>query len=237
MVEDGNVAVLGQAVVDDVKLPAGGFAFGVFFYEVELPGHVRHDRVSVLTGLNVGRDVEAVGHAVEFRLGENHRCFCTNNVGVEVRAQLRQVLAELLNFFAFVRRKFQTGAAIIAQRLVYQLLVLAGKFRMRAGEGLDYFVNVFAVIDSDRPILIDLDRVFFSGPHRRVRARLFDDVRLVRGEAGLISEIVERDDRALERHLTRVWRSDLIERMVRLRDRVFHGGIDRLGGLFPIGNG
>ncbi len=64
--------------------------------------------------------------------------------------------------------------------------------------------------------------------------RFLDEVRLVGGEAGLVTEIVERDDRALERDLAQVLRADLVESGVRGRDRVFHRGFDCLGRLLPI---
>ena len=104
-----------------------------------------------------------------------------HDVGVEVGAEFGQLLAQLLNFFAFIRRKVQTGAAIIAHCFVEQLFVFARKLGIRVGERLERFVNILAIIDADRPVLKRFYRVLGSVAHFRIGVRLFNDRRPVRG--------------------------------------------------------
>jgi len=92
---------------------------------------------------------------------------------------------------------------------------------MRVGECFQRFVNVFAIIDADGPVLENLHGIFAGGTHFLVGVAFLYDHRLVRGVAGLVSQIVERHDRALECDFARVLGADLIERLVRGRDRVF----------------
>ena len=107
---------------------------------------------------------------------------------------------------------------------------------MSVGKGFQRFVNVFAIIDADRPILENFHGVFRRCAHRRIRVRFFDDGDFIRLESGRVGKIIERDDRALKADFAWVLSADLIECLVRFRNCVFHRGIDRFRGLLPIGN-
>ena len=107
---------------------------------------------------------------------------------------------------------------------------------MRVRESLDRLVNVFAIINPDRPFLKSLYCVLRRAAHRGIRVRLFDDRCFVRRKSGLISEIVERNHGTFKRHLAQILRSNLVERLVRFRDCIIHGGLDRLRRLLPVGD-
>ena len=107
---------------------------------------------------------------------------------------------------------------------------------MRVRESFDRLVNVFAIINPDRPFLKSLYRVLRRATHRGIRVRLFDDRCFVRPKSGLISEIVERNHGTLKGHLAQILGSNLVERLVRFRDRFLHGGLDCLRRLLPVGD-
>ena len=108
---------------------------------------------------------------------------------------------------------------------------------MRIHEGFDRLVNVLAIIDADCPILESLYRILRGGAHCGVGVCFLDKRRLIRGESGLISGIIQRDDSAFESNLAEVLAADLIQRRIRLRDRILHRSLDCFGCLLPIGNG
>ena len=198
MIEHGAIRVFGERIVDHIKFFPGRFALGVFFHGHEMPGHVREHRVSLIAGFHAGCREKTLRHAVELGFGEDDRRFRVHDVAVEIGAELGQLLAQIFDFFAFLRGQRQTRAAIIAHGFVEELFVFAGEIRFGVGKRFERFINVFAVIDADRPILKFLYRVFGRRAHLLVGVAFFDHDRLVRGIAGLITEIIERDDRALE---------------------------------------
>ena len=107
---------------------------------------------------------------------------------------------------------------------------------MRVCESLDGLVNVLAVINSDSPFLEGLYRVLRGTAHCGIWVRLFDDRCLVRRNSGLIREVVERDDGALKRDFAQILGANLVQCLVRFRDRILHGSFDRFRRLLPIGN-
>ncbi len=107
---------------------------------------------------------------------------------------------------------------------------------MRVRESFDRLVDVFAIINSDRPFLKSLYRVLRRAAHCGIRVRLFDDRCFVRRNSGLIGEIVERNHGAFKGDFAQILGADLIQRLVRFRDRVLHGSLDRLRRLLPVGD-
>ncbi len=152
----------------------------------------------------------------------------------KIGAEIGKILAQLLDFLALLRRKIETGPAIIPQRFLQQLCVFAAQLRLGFFESLDRLVNILAIVDADRPILEKFDRILGGCAHGGGSIGFLDDGRLVRGEPGLVTEIVERDDRALKSDFRQILFADLVERRVCFRDRVFHRSIDGFGRLFPI---
>src|SRR5438094_641268 len=59
LVKNGNVCVLRQRFTNDVKLLPCGLALRVFLHGVELPGHVCHHGIGVVSSLDTGRSEEA----------------------------------------------------------------------------------------------------------------------------------------------------------------------------------
>ena len=155
---------------------------------VELPRDVRHHGVNVVAGLDAGRGEEAFRKPIEIRFAEHDRSVGLNDVGVEIRSQLRQFLAQLLNFLALVGRQLQTGTAIIAQCFLEQLFVFAGELWMRISECLDRLVNVLAIIDADRPVLERFHGVLSGSAHGGIRVRFLDDRGPVCRETRLVSD-------------------------------------------------
>ncbi len=107
---------------------------------------------------------------------------------------------------------------------------------MRVRESLDRLVDVFAIINSDRPFLKSLYRILRRAANRGIRIRLFDDRCFVRRKSGLISEIVECNHGTFEGHFAQILGANLIQRLVRFRDRILRGGLDRLRRLLPVGD-
>ena len=130
--------------------------------------------------------------------------------------------SSLRNFSTSARfsgRQRETGAAIIAQRVLEQERVLALQLRLRVGVGLDRLVNVLAIIDPDRPILENLDRFLGRIAHRRILVGLLNDDRFVDRDRRVVLEVIERADRAREGHLAQVLFPDGVERGVGFGDR------------------
>src|SRR4029077_779976 len=98
-----------------------------------------------------------------------------NDVGVEICSQLRQFLAQFLNFLVLVRGQFQTGTAIIAQRFLEQLFVFSAELWMCISKCLDRLVNVLAIIDPPRPVLERFYGVLSGSAHGRIRVRFLDE--------------------------------------------------------------
>jgi hypothetical protein len=128
----------------------------------------------------------------------------------------------LFDFFPLVGRQLQTGAAIIAQRFFEELFVFPGELWMRIGKSFNGLVNVFAIVHANCPLLERLHGVLGSSAHRGILVRFLDDRGPVGRETCLISDIIQRDHRALESDLAQVLSTNLIQRGVRLRDRIFH---------------
>ena len=114
VIHDRDIGVFSQTVVDHVQLLASRFVFCVFLDGVELPGDIRHHGVDVVAGFDAGRGEEAFRKPIEIGFAEHDRSVGLNDVGVEICSQLRQLLAQSLNFFALIRRQFQPGTPIIA---------------------------------------------------------------------------------------------------------------------------
>ena len=93
---------------------------------------------------------------------------------------------------------------------------------MGVGESFDRLVNVLTIVNSDRPFLMSLHRVLRGGAHRGIRICFFNDRCLVRRVSGLVSEIVERDNRAFESNFAQVLGADLIQCAICLSDPIFH---------------
>ena len=163
--------------------------------------------------------------------------FRVGDVGVEIGAEFGQLLAKLFHFFALFRRQGQTGATVIAHRFIQQFLVLAGKLRICLSEGLDRLVNVLAIIDSDKPVVHCFDGLLRRRAHFRIGIRFLNDGGLVSNVVGFVSEIVQRNDRILKRHLFPIELANCIERGIALFDCLLGGGLNRFGRLRPIGNG
>ena len=187
--------------MNEVKLFASRFAFRVFLHGDELPGNVCHHRINVVASLDSRRGEKAFRQPIQVSLCKHDRSSSLNDVGIEIGPELGQFLAQLFDFFSLILRQFKTRAAIIAQCLLEQLLVFAGEFRMSIGESFDGFVNVLAIIDSHRPFLKRLHGVLSRGAHGRIRVCFLNDRCLVRGDSGLICEIVEGHDGAFESDL------------------------------------
>ena len=86
LIENRNVRVPCQTVVNNVKLPARRFAFGVLFHGDELPGNVCLHGISVVAGLDSRRSEETFGRAVQFSFCENDRRLRVHDVSVEIGA-------------------------------------------------------------------------------------------------------------------------------------------------------
>src|SRR4029450_9457183 len=104
-----------------------------------------------------------------------------------------------------------TGAAIIAQRFLEQLFVFAAELWMRISKCFDRFVNVLAIIDTDRPVLKRFHGVLRGATHGGIRVRLLDESGPIRRETSLVSGVVQRGNSALESHLGLVLGTDLIQ--------------------------
>jgi hypothetical protein len=107
---------------------------------------------------------------------------------------------------------------------------------MRIGECLDYLVNVFTVIDTNRPVLEGFHGVLGSSAHRGIRVRFLDDGCPVRSETRLVSDVIQGDYSALESRLAWVLCTDLVQAGVGLRNRVFYRRLNCFRRLFPIRN-
>jgi hypothetical protein len=81
---------------------------------------------------------------------------------------------------------------------------------MRICECLHYFVNVFAVIDTNRPVLEGFHCVLGSSAHRGIRVRFLDDGGPIRRETRLVSNVIQGDYSALESRLAWVLGTDLV---------------------------
>ena len=93
---------------------------------------------------------------------------------------------------------------------------------MCIGKSLDGLVNVLAIIDSHRPFLVSLYRVFRGGAHGGIGIGFFDNRRFVRCVSSLVTHVVQRDDSAFEGHLAEILPANLIECSIRLCDRIVH---------------
>ena len=93
---------------------------------------------------------------------------------------------------------------------------------MCIGKSLDGLVNILAIIDSHRPFLVSLYRVFRGRAHRGIGIAFFDNCCFVRCVSSLVTQIVQRDDSASEGHLAEILRANLIECTIRLYDRIVH---------------
>ena len=221
--------------MDDVEAFANLFAFRVLHHGGVLPRDVRLHRVGVIAGLDSRRTEEAFGHSVELGLCENDRRLHFDDVRVEVGAELREVLAQFLHFLTLLQRKLESGTPIISQCFFKHLCVFTAQFRLRFFKGLDRLVDVLPVVDADRPILEKFECVFASGAHGRGSICFLDYRCLIRGEAGLVPKIVERNNRALKCYFRQILCADLVERRVRCGDRAFHRTLDGFWCLVPIG--
>ena len=116
-----------------------------------------------------------------------------------------------------------------------KLCVFAFQFRLCVGECLDRFVNVFAIIDADRPILEFLHRLLRGLAHFLRRTRFLDDSGAIRRDCSFPIHVVQRDDGALKCDLGRILRADFVQRGVRFRDCVCRKRLDGGRRLFQFG--
>ena len=107
---------------------------------------------------------------------------------------------------------------------------------MHVGEGFDRLVNVFAIIDANRPFLESFHRIFSRGAHCRICVCFLNNRGLIRGESGLISGIIQRHQSGFEGNFAEILGADLIQGGVRLCDRILHGSLDCFWRLLPIRN-
>ena len=107
---------------------------------------------------------------------------------------------------------------------------------MRVSKSLDCFVDILAIINAHSPVLKHLYGVLGSGAHFWISVCLFNDCGPVRRKSSLVSEIIERDHRALKCYFFQILRADLIQRLVRFCDGIVHHCLDRFRRLLPIGN-
>jgi hypothetical protein len=131
-----------------------------------MPGDVGHDRVLVVTGLHAGAGEEALGHAGELGLGEDERGPRLIDVVGKVGFELGQLLAQAFDLLASGRRQIQAGPAVVAQRLLENLEILAGEGGAGLGVGPDRGVDVLAVVEADGPLLAFSGCVSWMNPRR-----------------------------------------------------------------------
>ena len=107
---------------------------------------------------------------------------------------------------------------------------------MRISKCLDRLVNVLAIIDTDRPVLKRFHGVLRSSAHGGIRVRFLDERGSICRETRLVSDVIQGDYSALKSHLAWILGTDLIQRCVGLRNRIFHCSLNRFRCLLPIGN-
>ena len=178
-----------------------------------------------------------VRHAFQLRFGENDRRLHGHDVGLEIGLEFRQFLAQFLDLGAFLRRKREPGAAIIAQSMLEQERVLAFQLRLGVGISLDRLVNILAIIDPDRPILENLDRFLGRVAHRGVLVGLLNDDGLADRDLRVVLDVIDRADRACESHFGQILLADRVERGVGFGDRGVDVALHLDRRLWPLGNG
>ena len=73
-----------EALANDVKLLARGFALCVFLHGIELPGDICHHRVDIISGSDPRGGEKAFRQPLEIRLCEHDRRGGVDDVSVEI---------------------------------------------------------------------------------------------------------------------------------------------------------
>ena len=184
------------------------------------------ERVFVIAGLDSLLREEFVGHAGEFRLGKFQLRVRLGDVVLEIRFQRGQFLAEFFHLVALGFRQFQPGAAIVAQRVVEQLFVLARQIRLRGGKGFQRAVNVLAIVNAHGPFGKPLHGVGGCVAHVGVGAGLLNETEPIGGAPDFKIQIVQRDEGVGEIDLRRRKYADGVKRGVTTGDGFGNGGGD-----------
>ena len=107
---------------------------------------------------------------------------------------------------------------------------------MGISKSLDRLVNILTIINSNRPVLKPFYGIFRGAAHGGISVCFLDDGCSVRCVTGLVSKIIQRDDRAFERNFGGIMCANLIQSCVRLGDCIFYRSFDRFRRLFPLGD-
>ena len=109
-----NVLRPGQVIMLDQKLLACLLAFGVLLDRQIMPGDIGHDRVFVVSRLDLLQ--KSLGHSVQFGFSKFDRLLGLGDVRFIIGCQAGKFFAHPLDFVALCLGQIQAGTPVIAHR-------------------------------------------------------------------------------------------------------------------------